>query len=101
PESAEVQLSDNRHLRAEMTWGAGVPVVHVTYQDPLMDDEPDSSSYELAPSLSPAEMFSLRSRPVTEQQAPAWWKRFLGPLIDADWVPILRYGGASAILVLL
>ena len=101
PESTEVRLSDNRCLRAEMTWGAGVPVVHVTYQDPLMDDEPDSSSYELSPSLSPAEMFSLRIGQNKNEQTPRWWKKLIAPLIDADWTPILRYGGATAIVILL
>jgi hypothetical protein len=101
PESAEVQLSDNRRLRAEMTWGAGVPVVHVTYQDPLMDDEPDISSYEWSPSLSPAEMFTLRSAQEQKQQTPRWWKKLIAPLVDADWRPILKYGGATAIVILL
>jgi DNA-directed RNA polymerase specialized sigma24 family protein len=101
PESAEVRLSDNRCLRAEMTWGAGVPVVHVTYQDPLMDDEPDTSSYELPPSLSPAEMFSLRSTENQKQQTPRRWKKLIAPLVFADSMQILRYGGATAIVMLL
>jgi DNA-directed RNA polymerase specialized sigma24 family protein len=100
PEFAEVELSDNRRLRAEMTWGAGAPVVNVTYHDPLMDDETDPSSEESTSVPSSVEHFGAVWEDKKESASrPPWWKRLIEPLLDADWQPLLRHALVAGFVV--
>jgi DNA-directed RNA polymerase specialized sigma24 family protein len=100
PESAEVTLSDNRILRARMTWEGGAQVVNVSYRDPLMDDDGESLSPEIAPALSAIERLAFGRIHEEAQKGIRWWRRILSPLLDADWVPILKYGSITATLCL-
>jgi DNA-directed RNA polymerase specialized sigma24 family protein len=99
PEFAEVELSENRRLRAEMTWSAGAPVVNVTYHDPLMDEETDPSPEEPFSVQSSVEYFAAGGEQEKEQATRPWWKRLIGPVLDADWQPLLRHSLVAGIVV--
>ncbi len=71
----KVELSDDRSLSLEMTWGAGSPVINVSYYDPLIE-EISSLSSALYPMLSAVELQSLRRASTVTPPRQSWAGRF-------------------------
>jgi DNA-directed RNA polymerase specialized sigma24 family protein len=101
PGFTKVILSDDRTLRAELAWGSGAPVVNVSYHDPLMTDEEGSSFLEFVPALSAVERYAFAAIKESAEKRVPLRKKLLFPLLDADWVPMIKFASATGILLLM
>ncbi|AXC15548.1 hypothetical protein ACPOL_6312 [Acidisarcina polymorpha] len=71
---AEVELSDGRQLSVSLTCSEGVPVVHVSYYDPLFEPEgegPPSGAAESSKAL--VSVSSLSRQPYLGERGPHSW----------------------------
>jgi DNA-directed RNA polymerase specialized sigma24 family protein len=85
-QQAQVELSDDRSLTVSLNLVDGVPVIDVTYYDPLVDLEIDQTPTASAPSMSanltlPArtkvsEQFALGSLPLLNRLRRLWHLKF-------------------------
>jgi DNA-directed RNA polymerase specialized sigma24 family protein len=79
-QQAEVELSDGRQLSVSLTWNEGVPVVHVSYYDPLFESEGDG------PPSGTAE-----SNEALVSASPLIRKHYLGGRDVHGWLDRLRH----------
>jgi RNA polymerase sigma factor (sigma-70 family) len=82
PIVTSVELSDGRHLEVKLTFPGGIPVVKLSYYDPLQDE----STRAVAPTLSTEETSKIASRSVlqglknaVERVLRPWFTSFESP----------------------
>ena len=83
PIVTSVKLSDGRHLELKLTFPGGIPVVRLSYYDPLLDE---STSRAAAPVLSTEETSKIASRSMfhrlknaVERILGSWFTSFESP----------------------
>jgi RNA polymerase sigma factor (sigma-70 family) len=83
PIATSAELSDGRHLEVKLTFPGGIPVVKLSYYDPLLDESTNRASAPARPmgetSNTPARSMLRRIKDAIERVLRPWFTSFESP----------------------